>query len=360
MLNIVTIELNRFQIINKISESQYKKTFLIECKETGMKYEANENKYQCTKKIEQNTFKNKIKVYYQTNFPTVMSFYGYSLCNYFSEPYPTIITEHAPHGSLKNIISQARSNQHPPEWTNTLRYIQILGIGLGMSFLHSKNIYLQNLNSETILLNENYYPLINIFAKSNIISKQIDHFASNSLSCNINNSKDDVYSFALLTYEIITLLEPQTNKRSPIEISKIKGEINQQFLSKCLSKEPSERPTFHDICHFIVRKEFLSLFDSIDYHEIFKFFELFNGHQEALFFQGIMFLEIKNQSNENEISYIIKKFIEKENPEMIENDVFMINKEEEEMTNYFKIIAEKGDPEIMYDFAVMLDRGDGI
>lgn len=65
-----------------------------------------------------------------------------------------------PNGSLREILDKSRHLLAPHEWTDTKKYINLLGIALGMKYLHSQNVVQRDLKPSNILLDENFYPHI--------------------------------------------------------------------------------------------------------------------------------------------------------------------------------------------------------
>lgn len=93
--------------------------------------------------------------------------YFLSLCVHTLEKqnHPTIITEYLPNESLRDTLKKERSSTAPPGWTCASRYIVLLGIALGMKYLHSKSIVHRDLKPDNILLDE-HYPRLSVFGVS--------------------------------------------------------------------------------------------------------------------------------------------------------------------------------------------------
>lgn len=71
-----------------------------------------------------------------------------------------------------------------------------------------------------------------------------------------------------------------TGNREPFNISKIEGKSNQEFIFLCISEDPEERPTFSEICQFIVKKSFMDLFGHVIIERVDDFFDLFDNEQD--------------------------------------------------------------------------------
>lgn len=74
------------------------------------------------------------------NHPSILKFVGYCPTNFENKPFPTIITELALSGSLRDILNMEKLGFFPNEWNQTKKLINIYGIASGMSYLHSHDV----------------------------------------------------------------------------------------------------------------------------------------------------------------------------------------------------------------------------
>lgn len=374
MISDFILDLNKYQIIKFIGEGQFGKVYLVKDKYTGDQYAAKVNKAKCVETIDQKTFLNEVETYSRANYPTILHFIGHNLSNFDSEQYPTVITEYVSQGTLENMFEKLSLCQAPLEWDTTKRYFTLLGIALGMKYLHSKNIIHRDLKPSNILLGDDYMPRISDFGLSKITNEQLTQFKMNTylgtpfymapeiFQGSPYTYKVDVFAFAKIAYQLITF------KRSPIEISNIPGEDNQSFFSRCLSADPSERPTFYEICRYIIRKSFINqLFDGIEYDKIFEFLELFEEvDPDVIFFHGSLLDDDGTPSQKVESCGYFKEAADKGNSDSMavygyklrRGDGLAVNKSE--AIRYFMMGIEKGNGYAMNGYANMLDKGDGL
>ena len=365
------LDLGKFDIKKTIGQGEFGEVILIEERETGKKFAAKVNKkLNINSNVGQKTFMNEVETFSKIKYPSVLKFYGYNLNNFNFQPYPTIIIQYMPNGSLQEMIELSMRGMAPREWSDTNKYINLLGISLAMNHLNSKNIIHSDLKPANILLDKNFYPRLCDFGLSKIYDEGTDRFnisfidgtpfymAPEIESSNLYSNKVDVYSFAKLAIELIE------SKINYIKITEIPGEENQKFFECCLSKDPSKRPDFHEICKYIASPSFQSIF-SIDFDEVNFFLDHFED-DEGLLVHGIIQLTNEDSPNKEEAAIMFKKSADLGNSDamfhyakMIQNgDGVEINKKE--AAHYYKLAADKGNSEAMFLYAKIVQIGDGV
>lgn len=177
------------------------------------------------------------------------------------------------------------------------KLINIYGIASAMSYLHSQRIIHRDLKSGNILEDDHFYPRIADFG----LSKNLD--TSNTSSSGVKGTPSyippevwegndwteagDVYSFSIVSYEILTGKNPFENCDDYrilycITIDKIRPKFDesvpkcyQNLVEQCWSQNPADRPSFNEITDrlkknddFITeninKNEFLSYIDKIE------------------------------------------------------------------------------------------------
>lgn len=386
MISSLIVDLNNFDIKQTISERQYESVFLVENKDTKMKYTARTKKSNSNWVNEQTAFFSEIETFMKVKFPSIINLVGFNLSDFNNQPNPTILTDFTPNGSLKEILDKERNSSAPQGWNNTTKYIILLGICLGMKHLHSINIIHGDLKPFNILLNDNYYPQIFDFALS--INKKAElvklsmksepenpiYMAPEIINDEPYTNKADTYSFGLILYEILT------NKRplSPIDFKNVPNESNQTFLSLCLSQDPSKRPTFSEIIEFMQNTIFMQTFSELNESQISEYLHKFERYDnidleksdpETIYNYGVnLFFGDGIEIDKKKAFECFKIASLKGNANAMFNYGRMLEKGEsgvvsmnkEEACRFYKMSADKGNSKAMYNYALMLANGDGI
>lgn len=158
------LDLDEFTIIKQIGNGGFADVFLVENKTTKKQYAAKVSLIDSTHLQEKDSFSTEVQILINVNNPAVIKIIGFSLCDFNNNPYPSIILDYMPNGTLAQIINEDQNDS--TEWTCTKRYINLLGIAIGMEYLHSHNIVQRDLKPQNILLDEHYYPYISDFGIS--------------------------------------------------------------------------------------------------------------------------------------------------------------------------------------------------
>ena len=317
------INLSDFKKLKRIGNGKFANVYLVENNETQEQYAAKVSTRQCDNYQDQKVFMNEIQIFLGSYYPSIIEFKGFSLCNLKGEAiYPTILMKYMENGNLEDALKKERLNKPLNGWSTTKKYIIIIGIALGVQFLHKKNIIHRDLKPANILLDENCYPKISDFGVSKIFNQNSNSYTETYagtplyMAPEIGESDNysfpaDVYSFAIVLYEIFTgvdLLQwadKQTKKkgkpfRTKIleglrpDIDNIKSMSQKELLINCWNPNPDSRFTFHEIVNYLL-KNHNSLFEELDENEINMYLSRF----------GILNFEVKPKST----SKFVDKYI---------------------------------------------------
>lgn len=263
--------LQDYKIIGTLGCGSFGQTFLVENVKTHQKYAAKVSHKEFTNEVDQVYFASIMKTFSELQNPAFIKIAGINLTDFFSQNHFTILNDYLPKGSLANVFHNERN------WfTVTKRYLNLLGIALGMQYLHSKEIVHGNLNPSNIVLDDQNYPHIadfglSKFSKGQLIDLELPIYtAPEILEEKEFDEKADVYSYGIIAYKLVTGLEPfvegaKYNQIANIikgkrpDLSMIKDRNWKNFLQKCWAKNPKERPTFDQIIQNITDPQFYSL-----------------------------------------------------------------------------------------------------
>lgn len=204
---------------------------------------------------------NEIKIMSEYPNDTIVSFIGYALKDFEGKDNIVIIMKLYNYGTLKN----CNNFLSPRQKKNILA-----GIAFGMNHLHKNGIIHRDLKPANIFIDDNIKPIIADFGIAKKITKDDSeqtfhkytpiYCAPEAFEAKYS-TKSDVYSFAILMYELITKREPYpdiknsfilynfvTNGQRPKFFAEDKiDEKIKELIEKCWANAPEARPTFEDI-----------------------------------------------------------------------------------------------------------------
>ena len=179
----------------------------------------------------------------------------------------SILTDYYPNGSLRDILDNENKSIPNELWTPTKKYITLLGLAKSMSYLHQNKIIHGDLKPENILYDQYYNPHVSDYGFSMFFPKTFSQYLNLTIQGQFNSSilymapelissknkytsSIDVYSFAMIAYELLTGKAPffeLGNSNTPSQfIKKVSSGYRPQFMKgttekmqKLLSKAPS-------------------------------------------------------------------------------------------------------------------------
>ncbi|KAK8845722.1 hypothetical protein M9Y10_020640 [Tritrichomonas musculus] len=242
----------------------------------------------------------RLDIYLKDRYPSLLNLKGYSIGNRLRQ---NLLFDLCEKGTLENYLTKSKKYHKEEEnlKLGTEDYIIILGIAFGLNHLHQKNIVVQFLNPNYILIDANCYPHLTKYLK-----KMSDNFIrgrSETSAIDIcffapeviidfaefaHSPPTNVYSFAMIIYYILTremifdyhmgevaLIECLLDENFVPKAALIKNETVAGFIEKCIDKDPSKRMSLSEMIDFITSQEFCSYFDSIDNEAVKVYLDLF-------------------------------------------------------------------------------------
>ena len=162
------INLADFEIIKSIGSGSFGDVSLVLNKKTKKQYAAKVSQKEISSEEELASFFREVSATSKVKNAAVLAVIGYNRLDFDGGEYPTLITEYASKGSLFTMFDNISKSMAPHEFTETSKYLVLLGISLGMKSLHSQGIIHRDLKPENVLLDDNYYPRICDFGLSEV------------------------------------------------------------------------------------------------------------------------------------------------------------------------------------------------
>lgn len=293
--NMTLIKKYDFFTTNKLFSEVYK----IEEKETGEHFIANVSRPEESEETDSPLLMaNNV---YNFDHPSLLKVIGYSKTKIDNVPRTVVITEYFSKGILSDYINSEKSGSPKAGWTNTKKLISIYGIASGLLYLHSHNFIHRDIKPSKILLDDSLFPVIrgfNVLIKSDdkdsekVFKGNPEYMAPEILMREKSTKAMDVYSFAMVIYEIITLKKPFDDINHPniiqvlqrVQQGKLPNldesipEAFRDLIQRCWSLDPEERPTFNEIVR-LLRTDPDFIFDGVDKEEFFDYVKLLDHYQ---------------------------------------------------------------------------------
>lgn len=212
-----------------------------------------------------------IQVMIKVQHPTMLKFIGYTTQDFNGKHGVTIFTKIAKGGSLSSICYKDSAKRKGLKYDATARQCILAGIARGMMILHQNQGMHRDLKPDNVLLDDKLYPHISDFGLSKIMDNGNElmqskvcgdaiYIAPECLRGPVYNQKCDVYSFAILMFEVITESHcyPSDPALLPIILLKVADGARPQFktevkpglkklIERCWDQTPNNRPTFEAI-----------------------------------------------------------------------------------------------------------------
>ena len=250
------------------------------------------------------------------NHPAIVKFHGINFHSFNEKEkdklQPTLLTEYLPRGSLEDILEEERKNGATEDWNATKKYILLLGITHAMRYLHENNIIHRDLKPQNILMDSNFYPRVCDFGLSRFLPKNNSNWKLTSKGVGtpkymapelFEGNEEygfsvDVYSFAILAYEIVTgkdSLEDSLEDSFYTHCKKVLNGVRPKFdgckvtdkmqnlIEKCWSTDEKERPTFGEIFDLLSQNIGEYSYEDLDQKEVNDYLKVLEKQRQNFF-----------------------------------------------------------------------------
>jgi serine/threonine protein kinase len=198
------------------------------------------------------------------NHPCILNMKGYCL--------PTrnegakLVSEYLCKGSLKPILGSGVN--FPEWWTIKCRTNCVVGLVVGMKYVHNRNIIHRDLKPENILLDDDLHIRIGDFGFSRVFEEGITMtdagtllYTAPEVADSHYDKKIDVYSFGLILYEIMScdkrFSAPEVSGKLRLYLNLQNGwrpeipsgitALSRSLIERCWSANALDRPSFEEI-----------------------------------------------------------------------------------------------------------------
>lgn len=268
-----------------------------------------------------------------------------------------VLYEYHAKGTLDEILEQARISNPPPEWNATTKIIILFGIAAGMRHLHENRIMHRNLKPSNITIDNHFYPYIADVGFTREYNRDPSYMAPELLTGCSYKSKIDVFAFGMICYHVLTMHPPFPSNLSHADIKQkiISGERPQipssipntfiNLIQRCWAQDASARPTFNRIVDGFINKNFL--LPDTDVQKVLEYQRIIcpNNEDQSMNY----FTQIKTKADDGDPKSIYELAI-------CYRDGKAVAKNITESRRLFKLAADAGNPEAMYEHGRNLIR----
>lgn len=351
-------EENDFKTVSDFPASEYGKLSLV-TNSKGEKYRKKMIELKFVKEKHKHEFERSINILIRMNHPSINRILQYKIeNNNQNDIYPiSIFSDYEPNGSLADLNKSICNGETIEKWDSTHKMITIFGIAASLMYIHGCRLIYRNLKSSNVLFNSDYEPKLADFNFTRPSSSQFLNMDSLTLESTLIsvppedendkvplykapeilgnlpcNNKVDVYSFGILLYELFVNKEPDfgMDDQEAIKASIIIGnrptipsdlvpQSYQKLITECWDNESSNRPSFKNIVRRLAMPDYI--LPCVDYDK---------------------YIEYTRKTLDNR--FLLK-----------DSDM----KTQGTRADELQVLADSGDVESQYKYAIILETGDG-
>lgn len=243
--------------------------------------------------------------------------------------------------SLDKFLLDVSNENSMAKITSTQKYIIILGITVGIQFLHTNNLYHGELCSQNIFLDDNFYPHIKMQNHDN----KIFSFAEQN-----KNEIIDITSICFIAYELLTEKavfnsnQKIDEKLEIFNLDNIENEWQKSFLQKFWPQIQKDLNINNIIDEIINNK---NEFGEIEDDKLSSYIKIIEK------FQNLYLLQLKRNADDNDVNAMLIC------GRMLKDGCF-IDTNKKKAAEYFKKASSQGCVDAMYEYGMMLNNGNGI
>jgi serine/threonine protein kinase len=212
--------------------------------------------------------------------PCIVPVHGFTAATRRSEA--ALVMKYMESGSLENVLERVKAGDPPSFWTPTGIAIIVVGIVHGLEFIHSKGLVHRDLKPANFLIDKSGRCYVGDLGSVRLLEgatrlsddKSTIKYAAPELYAREYAAKVDVFSFALVLYEILVgraVYAGCSEERAMyIAMTGVRAELPPEMssdvkslITRCWSGDPDHRPSFSDVRRDLERIEF-KIFTDVD------------------------------------------------------------------------------------------------
>ncbi|OHT15172.1 hypothetical protein TRFO_14346 [Tritrichomonas foetus] len=240
-------------------------------------------------------FMKEISILGTFNHPCIIGFHGFTSTEKDGKFVISYALDYMEKGCLDDILTDLNLGVEYPDFGPTQRSIIVLGIACAMRYLHyssikNGNVIHRDLKSGNVLLDSEYKPKLADFGFAKVITEGMLNtpkrgswpwMAPEVMTSSEYGLKADVYSFAMLMYEVATGMMPFTQYDKMLDIYAAVVERKEKpilpeprlmiynLIEKCWNHDPDQRPDFIEIVPLLMTETFV--LPGTDYNAYFEY-----------------------------------------------------------------------------------------
>jgi serine/threonine protein kinase len=241
-----------------------------------------------------------VAIHAQLRHPCIIKTIGLSLPNSATADEVRIIMEYASNGSVADALSRVAKGNIPDFWTHENISCFIVGIVLGMKYLHSKNIIHRDLKPENLLIDSNFRLRICDFDSAiyedygtTKIVGTLAYMSPESFDDNHPKKKVDIFAFGLILFELltgksvfpkdatVTVIYKLHKRKTRPEIPDWISPSIVELIKSCWSVNPELRPTFEEIYDKLESNRF-QFFNDVRYEVVSEYVRQMKLEEEQI------------------------------------------------------------------------------
>ncbi|KAK8876342.1 hypothetical protein M9Y10_006540 [Tritrichomonas musculus] len=276
----IIINFSDYEFVRKLGNGAYGAVELYRNKNTKEEF-AIKKFFDVTNK---KNYMKEIVILFKMKHAAILQLRGFTIPSDSSEPL-LIMTDYMKQGSLADILSAERCGIPPKDWDITKKAKIIFRIACALMYVHERGGSHRDIKPANILIDKDFNAYLGDFGLSTLnLSQSQSNFNGTPiymapemfLGDQKITEKADIYSFAIVVYEMLSLEIPYKKFNNPFAISQFvtnggRPDLDdsicpdmQTFITQCWDQNPSNRPSARAIVNHFMK---YNLFPDADQEE---------------------------------------------------------------------------------------------